>query len=779
MMAEQIVVPSDLFPHVLSFLRENRLLTAAREFSKVTGVKDQDPNAVSLLDIYSSWLKSPDARKRKLLNGPFLKKKGEKDSSNLGDISSEDVESPNKKNAATIVGSKKSSVGKFTEKGDPTKNAERICNDSENKRQQRSMHKSAIAKNLQNVKSSSSDSSSSDDEDPKKLRLLSASKTVLKTVCSKSSTVKSGSNKKAAKSSSSSNSSDTSSSETLPPAKKAPSKSSVAAALPTNTTKTPLSKGTSNKSSSSKDSDSSEEEKANAKTKLKHDSSSVLGKKGKVMQILKTPPAKPKQPAPVKTTRTTNYSSSSDSSGSDSSEDERPAKPTVKVSTAKSLAATAKYPSMSMSVATSKKTESSSDSESSSSDSEEENAAPVKEAVKLPPPGLMPNSAEKEKKIKVSTAESLPATAKYPSMSMSVATSKKIESSSDSESSSSDSEDEKAAPVKPAVKLLPLCLMHNSVDKKINAAAPEKSSSESETSSSEKEQHNQVSTLKSVAPSKSLITHSGPSKTGLTKAVALKSAFGGSSSSSDSSSSDSSSKKKPKKAMPARLAKKNPPTKAKSSSSDSSSDSETEQPKQLTVPKSTPKIQGLVSAKSTHKKQSKETSDSAEVMGMKKMTPSLTKTATLKSNRHAMHFERGSEDSTSSSEEENNSTSGKKRKRIDADSGNQSEDKRTPNHKKLAQSTPNTFPKVKAKKSQSAEPFRRVRDEEIEVDSRVANNSFDAKKGSKGDWGEKANNVLRFTKGKSFRHEKTKKKRGSYCGGAISTSVNSIRFDSE
>lgn len=51
--------------------------------------------------------------------------------------------------------------------------------------------------------------------------------------------------------------------------------------------------------------------------------------------------------------------------------------------------------------------------------------------------------------------------------------------------------------------------------------------------------------------------------------------------------------------------------------------------------------------------------------------------------------------------------------------------------------------------------------------------------GANGDWGQKANNVLKFTKGKSFRHEKTKKKRGSYRGGAISTTINSIKFDSD
>ena len=36
---------------------------------------------------------------------------------------------------------------------------------------------------------------------------------------------------------------------------------------------------------------------------------------------------------------------------------------------------------------------------------------------------------------------------------------------------------------------------------------------------------------------------------------------------------------------------------------------------------------------------------------------------------------------------------------------------------------------------------------------------------------------LIVTRGKSFRHEKTKKKRGSYKGGAINTGVASFKFD--
>ena len=41
-----------------------------------------------------------------------------------------------------------------------------------------------------------------------------------------------------------------------------------------------------------------------------------------------------------------------------------------------------------------------------------------------------------------------------------------------------------------------------------------------------------------------------------------------------------------------------------------------------------------------------------------------------------------------------------------------------------------------------------------------------------------SNYLFLFTS-KSFRHEKTKKKRGSYRGGQINTGINSIKFDSD
>lgn len=46
-----------------------------------------------------------------------------------------------------------------------------------------------------------------------------------------------------------------------------------------------------------------------------------------------------------------------------------------------------------------------------------------------------------------------------------------------------------------------------------------------------------------------------------------------------------------------------------------------------------------------------------------------------------------------------------------------------------------------------------------------------------GSWGDRANKDLKYTRGKSFKHEKTKKKRGSYRGGQIDMGVNSIKFE--
>jgi len=56
-------------------------------------------------------------------------------------------------------------------------------------------------------------------------------------------------------------------------------------------------------------------------------------------------------------------------------------------------------------------------------------------------------------------------------------------------------------------------------------------------------------------------------------------------------------------------------------------------------------------------------------------------------------------------------------------------------------------------------------------------NSYRAAFGD-GGWGAGANQILSRVRGKDFRHEKTKKKRGSYRGGVIDVhGVNSIKFE--
>jgi len=90
-----------------------------------------------------------------------------------------------------------------------------------------------------------------------------------------------------------------------------------------------------------------------------------------------------------------------------------------------------------------------------------------------------------------------------------------------------------------------------------------------------------------------------------------------------------------------------------------------------------------------------------------------------------------------------------------------------------------TVPQQNGKQRQTT-PFRRVRDEDADPEylKKMGKNAFDHKAGARGSWGEKANADLINTRGKSFRHEKTKKKRGSYHGGKIdSVNTFSIKFE--
>jgi len=73
-------------------------------------------------------------------------------------------------------------------------------------------------------------------------------------------------------------------------------------------------------------------------------------------------------------------------------------------------------------------------------------------------------------------------------------------------------------------------------------------------------------------------------------------------------------------------------------------------------------------------------------------------------------------------------------------------------------------------------PFKRVDESNAaRWTSGFGDNSFQNKRGD--EYGRRASDALIKVRGKDFRHEKTKKKRGSYRGGPITTAVNSFQFD--
>lgn len=74
--------------------------------------------------------------------------------------------------------------------------------------------------------------------------------------------------------------------------------------------------------------------------------------------------------------------------------------------------------------------------------------------------------------------------------------------------------------------------------------------------------------------------------------------------------------------------------------------------------------------------------------------------------------------------------------------------------------------------------FQRVEVEKVAFsDPRLGDNSYWAKDGAEEGYGAKAQEVLGLVRGRDFRHEKTKKKRGAYRGGLIGLESHSIKFE--
>lgn len=99
------------------------------------------------------------------------------------------------------------------------------------------------------------------------------------------------------------------------------------------------------------------------------------------------------------------------------------------------------------------------------------------------------------------------------------------------------------------------------------------------------------------------------------------------------------------------------------------------------------------------------------------------------------------------------------------------EEKSAPNKTRKKQANGSAEPK-------SVKAFQRVKVDEVEfTDERLKDNSYWAKDGAEIGYGAKAQEVLGQVRGRDFRHEKTKKKRGSYRGGQIDLQSHSVKFN--
>jgi len=66
-----------------------------------------------------------------------------------------------------------------------------------------------------------------------------------------------------------------------------------------------------------------------------------------------------------------------------------------------------------------------------------------------------------------------------------------------------------------------------------------------------------------------------------------------------------------------------------------------------------------------------------------------------------------------------------------------------------------------------------------ELSEQLDKRMFNSQRNANSEWAEKADSTLKKVKGKGFRHEKTKKKRGTYRGGALELGVKSIKFEDD
>uniref|UniRef100_A0A0E0RJZ3 Srp40 C-terminal domain-containing protein n=1 Tax=Oryza rufipogon TaxID=4529 RepID=A0A0E0RJZ3_ORYRU len=180
------------------------------------------------------------------------------------------------------------------------------------------------------------------------------------------------------------------------------------------------------------------------------------------------------------------------------------------------------------------------------------------------------------------------------------------------------------------------------------------------------------------------------------------------------------------------------------------------------------------------KKKLKKSKENVEVVENKEVAGKDSAPKSNDENNSGMETEKGENGMPPS----DNVVVGKKRKLEEVEGSNlPAKEDNTASQKLSNGSSEDDGAKPNKRQKKSSEPktvnaFQRVKLEDVKfADDRLQDNSYWAKGGADSGYGAKAQEVLGQVRGRGFRHEKTKKKRGTYRGGQIDLQTHSIKFN--
>lgn len=222
-----------------------------------------------------------------------------------------------------------------------------------------------------------------------------------------------------------------------------------------------------------------------------------------------------------------------------------------------------------------------------------------------------------------------------------------------------------------------------------------------------------------------------------------------------------------------------PPSSDDTSDSSTTTDSSDEEPTKPIL-KSQPALANSSDSDSSTTTSDSDDSDNSVIVSKQSIanqqTNNMNKSFQISSDSSSSQDDSDStSDSSDSQDDSNDSTS---------DSSDSSSEDDQPAKKAktipIVQTNTKNIPQPKQQQHQHQHqptPFKRIDPTKVKMNDNVKSNKFVDKPGAFGSYGQKAYEDFSNTRGKGFRQEKNKKKKGSYRGGTIDTGVHSIKFN--